>query len=451
MVSPRLWLERLSLACLLGVACKPSDDAAPAPEPAPSSEADAALLTPATVGGKLYASESASVAWARTLPGDMVSPPLVALGPGGVLAATVAIERRPEGPVRFLTDYWLLRFDADTGTLLWMRSIEPTAQLAVDTHGNIVLAWHSSVQKLDAAGNVLWSRSRPAEHEPVSVQLAIDSHDNLLLASVASDEPLDDLGNTRTSFVQLEQLDEDGNTRWSQRFGTGTSSVGGAYVAVDRDDAVVLLASRVEGPIDFGGGALSGQNVLAKYDASGNALFSKAIGEMGIISYRQSAPMVTDAAGNLFVWTQSGGELDIGLAPIFCPHDYVLKFDAAGTPLWGHCAFADEVAVLPNGDWVAAATLERTSTVGERQCSVAGEGRGKDGVLARYDSNGAWLSTSCASDPASQVFGNIAPDPGGMFFMTAAFATQLTLPGGSKVAAVDSKWTALIAKVDFPR
>lgn len=423
------------------------------PEPAPaSSQADPAELTPATLGGKLYAPATASVAWARTLPGDTLSPPLVALGPDGVLAATIAIERRPEGPVRFLTDYYLLRFAGDTGALLWMQKVEPTARLAVDTHGNIVLAWRSIVKKFDAAGHVLWSRSYATEREPASVRLGVDSHDNVLLASVASDEPPDDLGETETSFVQLEQLDADGNTRWSRRFGVGSSSVGGAYIAVDQDDAIVLLASRVGGSIDFGGGALSGKNVLAKYDASGNTVFSKAIGEMGIITFPPSSPIVADAAGNIFVWTQSGGELDIGLDPLFCPHEYVLKFDPAGTPLWSHCAIADDLAILPNGDWVAAATLKRTSAIGDRECGLAaGDVQGSDGVLARYDTNGASVSTSCPSEPASQVFGNVAPDPAGMFFMSAAFTEQLTLPGGSQVTAVDSKWSALIAKVDFPR
>jgi hypothetical protein len=35
--------------------------------------------------------------------------------------------------------------------------------------------------------------------------------------------------------------------------------------------------------------------------------------------------------------------------------------------------------------------------------------------------------------------------------MTAAFTSQLTLPDGSEVTAVDPSWTALIAKVNLQK
>ena len=69
---------------------------------------------------------------------------------------------------------------------------------------------------------------------------------------------------------------------------------------------------------------------------------------------------------------------------------------------------------------------------------------GKDGALARYDSSGAWVSTSCAADLSYQFLGTVLPDPTGMFFMTAAFRSRLTLPDNSRVTEENGGWTSLI-------
>ena len=71
-------------------------------------------------------------------------------------------------------------------------------------------------------------------------------------------------------------------------------------------------------------------------------------------------------------------------------------------------------------------------------------------MLARYDAPGNWVATQCAADPSYQFFGGVAPDASGRLFMTAAFMTQVTLPDGSAVPALDDWYAALIAKVALP-
>ena len=116
-----------------------------------------------------------------------------------------------------------------------------------------------------------------------------------------------------------------------------------------------------------------------------------------------------------------------------------------GTLLWTRCAFADAFAILPDGSWVTAATLSRSVKIGDQSCGVLDvSSEGKDGALARYDSSGAWVSTSCAADPSYQFLGTVLPDPTGMFFMTAAFRSRLTLPDNSRVTEENGGWTSLI-------
>jgi len=448
MISARPWLAEVLLACSLGVACTESVDhrAAPsAPPQAVSCAEDPDCLTAQKLGGTLYQSADASVAWARSFIGVSQIPPHVALGPAGELIATVGIATDARG---LAYDQWLLSLAAETGELRWTHKLGPLSLFAIDTQGNILVARQTSLQKLDSAGNLLWSNAPAAAADPYWGALALDGDDNIVLARVEITPA--DWDADPTGLLRLEQLDEGGNARWSHQFGDGTTPIDHAYLTVDRDNNVLLLVTQLGAPVDFGGGPLMGTNVLAKYDSNGKHLFSKVIGGFPQLGFEEGLPLLSDGAGNIFLRMASYGELDLGLGPLSCWSHYMVKLDPTGTLLWNRCVFADAFALLPDGSWVTAATLSLSSKIGERTCGVAGaRGEGKDGALARYDSTGAWITTSCAADPSYQALGNLAPDPSGMFFMTAAYSQQFTLPGGAKVADVGGA-TSLIAKVNLP-
>jgi len=444
------WWAGLAAGAWLCTGCAPSGATTVAgsePDAGKPKPPDPPAFTRETLGGVLTTPADANVAWAHAFPGELTSPPQVALGPAGELIAMVTIARRPRSP--YVVDSFLMRFDAATGELRWMQPIEHYAKFALDTQGNIVLAWPTELQKLDPDGNVLWTKSRPAENAYELVTLAVDNADNPVLARVELDQSPNALDADPHGYVELDKLDSDGEMLWTKRFGDGSSYLQNVWVTTDRQNAVVLLAAGLDGAFDFGGGPLGRIDALAKYDAGGNYVFSKALDAYGPIFGPLSSPVQTDAAGNIFLRADSLGEIDIGLGSIFCIR-YALKFGPAGDALWNDCVEADDWSVLPDGSFLTSTTLERDETIGDRSCTVVDRSAdGTEAEFARYDAQGQWVATECAADPGYQFVGNVAPDPSGMFFMTAAFENQLTLPDGAAVPALDSWYTALIAKVSI--
>jgi outer membrane protein assembly factor BamB len=378
----------------------------------------------------------------------MSSPPEVRLGSNGVLIAEVAIERRPHVVSRSLVDHYLMRLDGDTGNVRWMQTVE-YSHPEVDTQGNTLLAWPTLVKKLDPDGQVLWSRPRAPAGAYPRLRASVDPSDNIVLADSDMDDPTPNSVSDARGVLELEKLDPDGNTLWTKQFGAGAIIFDGAHVATDGDANVLLLASLVKGEVDFGGGPLAGDAVLAKYDPDGNHLFSKVIALNGPTT---GTPVHADSAGNIFVVNASYGEIDVGLGPLFCPGNYVIKLDPAGTLLWNRCANAGIVTLLEDGGYMVSASLSEAQKLGDRQCEVPDSGTvGKDGALARYDADANLVASFCTSEAGAQYFGNVASDPAGHFFMTAAFNGQLTLLDGSVAAPVDALWTAMVAKVKLER
>jgi len=432
----------------LCAACEEPGEVPRDPSPADAGAKDPPLFTLETLGGTLYTPANASVSWARTFPGATASPPDVKLGPGDELIAQIVIERRPR--TRLLSDYWLMRFDAGTGELAWMQTLETYGQVELDSQGNILFASRTSVKKLDPNGKLLWSKTFTWENTYPLLSIGIDGSDNVLVLEQDLDATAPNSSGDAKGPLTLEKLDPEGTSVWSHRIGTGAIPFDGAYVAADRADNVLVLTSMVREPVDFGGGPLSGDAVLAKYDPEGEHVFSKSLALGGPITYPVRNPVLTDATGNIFVTSPSFGDIETELGTLFCGGNYVLKFDPTGAPLWNVCATAGDLTLAADGGYLTSATLREDQHVGEKACTVDSEG--SEGAVARYDASGQWLTTACAADPGYQYFGHVADDPSGAVFMAAAFGGQVTLPDGNAVPALnDGGWSALVAKVHLPK
>ena len=441
------WAWTLGALALATACSDPHTSGKPAtPDPG---DLDPLPPTVDTLVGDVDARSDANVAWVRTLPGEMASPPKVARGPGDELIVLLTAERRPLGTKRFLDDELLLRLDADSGALRWLKVVDPGGELALDTHGNIIRAWPTRLEKLDADGKLLWSKPRLAETAYELVSLAVDSNDDLLLARLELDQSPGEIGADPKGFVELEKLDAMGNPVWSTRFGDSTSYLEAILVTVDPANNPVLLAGGLNGPFDFGGGPLEDEDVVAKYDSDGNYVFSKAFAG-GPVGYQSSSPVLADADGNIFVRTESVGDIDVGLGAFFCVHQYVIKLDPTGNAIWNICAPAETLALMRDGGFVTTARLRRDAKVGERQCAVSDAPEGSEAMFSRYDADGNWLATQCAADPGYQYPGAVATDSSDAFFMTGAFTIQLSLPDGSVAETLDKNYTALVAKVTLP-
>jgi hypothetical protein len=388
---------------------------------------------------------STQATWARTFPGMTMASPEVVRGPQGEILVHVTSERLPHVYTPLVIDDWLMRLDGDTGKMLWIEKVNPGLSMAMDAAGSIVLAWPTLLQKLDASGALLWAIPRPAQAVYEEVKVTVDNANDIVLARTELDSGPGQLGADPRGLLLLEKLDANGAPLWSHSFGDGTSSVYGAFAAVDGANDVVFWSPLVQSPVDFGGGPLTGKNVLARYDALGQHLWSKVLGGFASNSFPNQTPVVVDSSSNILVANEVSEPVDIGLGQIWCTPEMVLKFDAAGTPQWNKCMPVNHLSVLPDAGFVTLARVFETTTAAGTPCVPLDE---DDGLLALYDKDGNGLQSYCLAEPGYQAYGAIIPDSTGTFILVGASSTGLTLPGGMVLAPVDANvWTAFVAKI----
>jgi len=413
-------------------------------------ESEAPLPTAETLVGQIEARGNANVAWVPTLPGAE-TPPEIARGPGDELIVLLLAERRPLGPKRYLDDLLLLRLDAESGALRWLKVVDPGVHFTLDTQGNVILAWPTRLEKLDPDGKVLWDEPRQPEQDYELVSVAADHNDDLVLARLVLNESPGKIGSDPKGFVELEKLDASGNSLWSSRFGDSTSYLEAVWIAVDAANDPVLLAAGLQGSFDFGGGAVRDEDVIAKYDSNGKYVFSKALGGYGPVGYQHSSPIATDGDGNIFVWTESVGDIDIGLGSLFCGRQYVIKLDPTGKPLWNVCATARGLAPTGDGDLIVSASMPFALEEGKPRCAAGGMPSSLQASLVRYSADRAETLHPCATEPDDPSADGMPANQSGMFFTTGTFGKEgPALPDGSPPRSVDPGLTAFVAKVRFP-
>jgi len=218
---------------------------------------------------------------------------------------------------------FVAKLDAN-GEHLWSRSYGPGfgvgAQVLFDSKGNLILSGYSYgaldfddkapaeagpsesgvfIVKLDPQGNVLFRRYVPTEtvlgsYQGVSFQMALDSQDNLVIAGELYGER--DLGGGPLGdsyFVNpqafVAKYDASGNHLWSQIFTTDIhSGVGG--VAIGEGDHIFLVGNMI-GSLDVAGIELSslGPNgvyhpFVAELDPGGAGVWAEEMAGQGSVT-----------------------------------------------------------------------------------------------------------------------------------------------------------------------
>ncbi|WP_437516316.1 hypothetical protein [Sorangium sp. So ce1099] len=202
-------------------------------------------------------------------------------------------------------------------------------RIVVDTLGTMYVTlrsagdtrWVVSVVKLDAEGEVLWTREIPAAGNLTShSDLALDSAGNVLAVSESRVAP-SGLCPCALQFV-VAKFAPTGDVIWSRQFGPESSDPSTYFtgadamaVAVDGADEVVLSGWSYGG-VDFGDGELPAGPVLVKLDADGELVFS------GPARFEEA--IAVDPAGNILLAGRHPSSTYDGLA----------MHDADGTERW---------------------------------------------------------------------------------------------------------------------
>ncbi len=178
--------------------------------------------------------------------------------------------------------------------------------------------------RTDAAGQVLWGKAYGGEEYRGGMAIAQTS-DGLLLSGVENSVDTDGMD------ILLTMVDQDGNQLWTKTFGGPLDEMG---VALPLDDGGYLLGGNVVDPDDFvvdpgtaGYGGFEGRSniYMARIDADGNELWSRAFGGDNNVLATAGVPL------------PEGGGLALGTVIAFPDPDddiYLVRVDENGGEVW---------------------------------------------------------------------------------------------------------------------
>jgi len=239
-------------------------------------------------------------------------------------------------------------------------SSDYATEIAIDGEGNVIVAgyfegtvdmgggtltsagaWDIFVARFDAAGNHIWSKSfGDATHQYV-YGLIIDTFGDIIIAG--SFYGTVDFGggllvSAGGSDMFVAKFDASGNHVWSKRFGDSASNQSCTGIATYGSGYRFVLTGFFYGNVDFGGGALTsaglGDVFVAKFDAAGNHRWSQRFGGAG---EEQGMQIVVDDAGIVTMAGAFRDSLDLGggaLTSVGQRDIFVAGFDPAGNYLW---------------------------------------------------------------------------------------------------------------------
>lgn len=298
---------------------------------------------------------------------------------------------------------WLVRRYDGSGSQLWSRSYTSIGAVASDASdvaagpdGSVVAAGYETtantywlVEKYDASGGLLWSRThtRPGYPFTSASAVAIDGDGNAVVAGAECNPGM--LGGGPSNWL-VRKYDEGGNLLWSRSNNAGGNSVAALDIAVDAGGNVIVVGSKNDG---FMQGCM-----IEKYDRDGNYLWGQSSGVwIGGGTYRNSAVAV-DANGNIAVVQVMGMCQPGPLGGYICAGGTSLLFyDPGGVLLWS-TSFNDSVQGFDNGQDVV---VDRTGNILVTGNRTAGDpDRRIQWFFRKHDRSGNLLLNETWESPA---------------------------------------------------
>jgi hypothetical protein len=253
--------------------------------------------------------------------------------------------------------------------------------------------------------------------------------------------------------VFVAKLDGSGNHLWSKSFG-GLDDQEGTGVASD-SVGDIFVAGIAKGDIDLGGGVLFGATdydaFVAKFDANGNHLWSKRLGDS---ANQWATGAAVTPSGEIVITGYFSGTLDLGGPPLtangqFDPDTFVVKYDPAGNHLWSKrfgvsgATAAYAVANTPSGGAVIAGNFTGTVDFGGGPLTSIGL---SDIFVAAFDASGSHLWSRRFGDAALQDGWRVAVDTNGNVLLGGQFFGSVSFGGATFTSA--QGYDAYLVKLD---
>ncbi|MEJ8801250.1 SBBP repeat-containing protein [Pontibacter sp. H249] len=319
------------------------------------------------------------------------------------------------------------------------------------------------IAKYDASGNVLWAKSAGGESSDYGNSIAVDGSGNAYVTgnfwgtATFGTTTLTSSGDD----VFIAKYDASGNVLWAKSAGGAISDYGNSVAVDGLGNAYVT--GEFKGTATFGtttltnAGGIGTDIFIAKYDASGNALWAKSAGGANS-DYGNS--VAVDGSGNSYVTGYFQGAATFGTTTLTNAGGtdiFIAKYDASGNALWAKSAggansdYGNSVAVDGSGNPYVTGYFQGTATFGTTTLTNAG---GTDIFIAKYDASGNALWAKSAGGANSDYGNSVAVDDAGNAHVTGSFhgaatfgTTTLTSSGDDVfIAKYDASGNALWAK-----
>lgn len=197
-----------------------------------------------------------------------------------------------------------------TGTFLGATDFDPSSDdYFLTSNGN----YDVFVQKMDAAGNLIWAKSFGGANADFGFSIDVDSFGNVYVAGEyqadADFDPNSGVFNMSSNGISdafIQKLDAEGNLVWAKSIG-GPSNERATSIHVDRYNDIYITGSFKSTVVDFDPSSNTSFDLITngdrdifieKLDAEGNFLWAKSYGGPG---YDRGNAITTDSYGNIFV------------------------------------------------------------------------------------------------------------------------------------------------------
>jgi len=291
--------------------------------------------------------------------------------------------------------------------------------------------------KYDSSGNVLWAKSVSGECDISPSAIAVDKFGNSYITGSFTNDSIR-FGSTTiynytidTNEIFFVKYDSAGNAIWATSFG-GHNYGFGYDVNVDSTGNVFLLGNVID-TINLGNNAtLIPGNFVAKFDSSGNAIWTKRT--------RSETSMSRDALGNLYLMGTWLGSSFIIETDTFINNGleatYIVKYDSSGNKIWAKYAQGYSNTDEINGEQISTDASGNSYITGyidsdsiNFYSNVIGYGNSGNHVLflVKYDSSGnALWEKSLGINQYHERDGNgVSADAFGNVYVTGYFQTDL--------------------------
>jgi hypothetical protein len=353
-------------------------------------------------------------------------------------------------------EIFLVKYDA-TGNVVWTKSEGGTQDdyavgVATDKSGNIYMTGtfrstfinigsftlynrgsYPSVDfflvKYDSIGNVLWAKSGGSKYSDESHSVTTDVDENIYITGMFSDTLIfgnDTIYDVGQYDYYIIKSDTNGNLLWAN-YSSGTGIGDNGYSTVTDFKGNVFVTGKYLSPtFSIGNDTLynAGQDdiFLAKYDKSGNPIWSK---RAGSTSSDCGNGIAVDATGNAYVTGYYQFNLIMGTDTLYNAgaHDmFLAKYDTNGNVIWAksaggdHDDYAQNITADSNGFLYVIGNFE-SSSITFGSYTLYNSYASKDDVfLVKYNSNGnvIWAKsvggnyfdygTSCAVNSAGNLY-----------------------------------------------